>query len=93
MLISKRSEIEIFFIIDGRNINNMESNIRNLFNKYEITPTSDYLAGNGNIIDAIRVLAYPISGDCRQITDLCKLILSEIFSVSQQEGLKFYYQM
>ena len=84
-------QIELSFSIDWRTEKDKEIIIRNFFKELEIIPSEDYLAGNADVPDAIRILIYPISGDLQQMTDLCKRILKEIFYISGNDGLIFTY--
>lgn len=69
-----------------------ERAIRSLFAKLKIAPTQDYLAGNGWVPDATRILDYPLSGDSREVAAVCKRVLREIYAVTDEEGLNFTFQ-
>jgi hypothetical protein len=51
----------------------------------------DYLAGNGGVPDATRILEYPLSGSTVEVTALTKRILQELCSVSPTEALDIKY--
>lgn len=68
-----------------------EAAIRAFFSSLGIAPSRDYLAGNGGVPDATRVLDYPISGSTADVTALTKRILQELCSVSPTEALDISY--
>jgi hypothetical protein len=68
-----------------------EATIRGFFNSRGIAPTEDYLAGNGDVPDATRLLAYPLAGGSLEIATLTKRILQELCGVSPSEPLDIGY--
>ena len=64
-----------------------EAAIRAFFRDLGATPSQDYLAGNGGVADATRVLDYPLRGDAHEVTALTQRILSDICGVSPGESL------
>jgi len=52
----------------------------------------DYLAGNGGVPDATRLLAYHLTPDVQFITALTKDGLREIYQLREQDALDFTYQ-
>jgi hypothetical protein len=68
-----------------------EAAIRAFFASRGISPTQDYLAGNGDVPDATRVFNYPLTGNASEITALTKGILQELCGVSPAEPLDIQY--
>jgi hypothetical protein len=68
-----------------------EAAIRAFFGALNIQPTVDYLAGNRGVPDATRMLAFPLTGNPSQVTDLAKRILQELCGVSSSEPLDIHY--
>jgi hypothetical protein len=68
-----------------------EAAIRAFFSALGIAPSRDYLAGNGGVPEATRILDYPISGSTAEVTALTKRILQELCSVSPTEALDISY--
>jgi hypothetical protein len=78
--------------VDWRRQPQQEQAIRRLFSGLNITPTQDYLAGNGDVPDATRVLEYPLTGGPAQVAGVCKRVLREVYGVTDRDGLDFTYQ-
>jgi len=68
-----------------------EAAIRAFFSSLGIAPSQDYLAGNGGVPDATRILDYPIKGSTAEVTALTKRILQELCGVSATEALDISY--
>ena len=68
-----------------------EAAVRSFFSALGIAPSRDYLAGNGGVPDATRILEYPITGNPAEITALTKRILQQLCSVSATEALDINY--
>ncbi len=68
-----------------------EAAIRAFFGSLGIPPAEDYLAGNGGVPDATRVLAFPLTGNASAIAALTKRILKELCEVSSTEPLDIGY--
>lgn len=69
-----------------------EAAIRTFFSSLGITPSRDYLAGNGGVPNATRILEYPIAGGTNAVTPLTKRILQELCNVSPTEALNIKYE-
>lgn len=69
-----------------------EAAIRAFFSSLGIPPSRDYLAGNGGVPDATRILSYPISGSTGELTALTKRILQELCGISPTEALDISYK-
>jgi hypothetical protein len=83
--------VEAFLTVEWRQEGEREKAIRKFFGSFEITPLRDYLAGNGGVPDATRVLEYRISGSTAQITSLTKRILRELCGIAPSEALEIKY--
>ena len=68
-----------------------EADIRAFFSSLGIAPSRDYLAGNGGVPDATRILEYPITGSTAEVTVLTKHILQELCGVSPTDALDISY--
>ncbi len=80
------------FTVEWREEPEQEQAIRKLFKELEIAPSEDYLAGNGNVDDATRVLDYAVPGDSVVISKLCKRVLRHICGIRDEEALDFTYE-
>jgi hypothetical protein len=69
-----------------------EAAIRAFFKELQIEPSRDYLAGNGGVPDATRILDYPVKGNAAEVTILAKRILHELCGVSPNEALDITYR-
>jgi hypothetical protein len=69
-----------------------EQQIRKIFAKMSIPPSRDYLAGNGTVLDATRILDYSMPRDASFISDLCSRLFLEVFGLSERDGLNITYQ-
>jgi hypothetical protein len=77
--------------VEWRQERQKEAAIRSFFRSLGIAPSRDYLAGNGGVPDATRILDYPIKGTPEEVTALTKRILEELCSVSPTEALDIRY--
>jgi hypothetical protein len=68
-----------------------EAAIRAFFSSLSVAPSRDYLAGNGGVADATRILEYPVTGSTAEVTTLTKRILQELCGVSPTEALDIKY--
>jgi|SRR5687767_9943119 len=68
-----------------------EAAIREFFNSRGMDPSKDYLAGNGGVPEATRILEYPIRGTAAELTALTKKILEELCGVTPTEALDIKY--
>jgi hypothetical protein len=84
---ARNGVVEAVLTIEWRQEAKREAEIRAFFGSLGITPSRDYLAGNGGVPDATRILEYPISGSTADVTALTKRILQELCGVSPTEAL------
>jgi hypothetical protein len=83
--------VEAFLTIEWRQETQREAAIRQFFASLGMTPLRDYLAGNGGVPDATRVLEYHISGSTTEATVLTKCILQELCGIAPTEALDIKY--
>jgi hypothetical protein len=83
--------VEAFLTIEWREEAQREKAIRDFFASLSITPFRDFLAGNGGVPDAMRVLEYRVSGSTAEVTALAKRILQELCGISASEALDIKY--
>jgi hypothetical protein len=90
-LTAKDRVVEAGLTVEWRREAKREADIRAFFSSLGIAPSHDYLAGNGGVPDATRILDYPISGSTVEVTALTKRILQELCGVSPTEALDIKY--
>ena len=83
--------VEASLTVEWRQEAQREATIREFFSSLRITPSRDYLAGNGGVPDATRLLAYRISGSSVEVTALTKRILAELCGIVPTEALDIKY--
>jgi len=83
--------VEAGLTVEWRQEAQREAAILSFFSSLGIAPSRDYLAGNGGVPDATRILDYPIKGSPVEVTALTKRILQELCSVSPTEALDISY--
>ncbi len=90
-LTARGALVEASLTLEWRREVQREAAIRSLFGSLGIAPSQDYLAGNGGVPDATRILEYPVKGSAVEVTALTKRILQELCSVSPEEALNIGY--
>ena len=88
---AKDGVVEASLTVEWRQEAQREATIRSFFSSLGIAPSRDYLAGNGGVADATRILHYPVKGTVSEMTALTKRILQELCSVSPTEALDISY--
>jgi hypothetical protein len=88
---ARDGKVEAGLTVEWRQEAQREAAIRAFFSSLGIAPSRDYLAGNGGVSDATRVLDYPITGSTAEVTALSKRILQELCGVSPTEALDIKY--
>ena len=88
---ARNGVVEAGLTVELRQEAKREPEIRAFFGSLRITPSRDYLAGNGGVPDATRIFEYPISGSTADITALTKRILQELYGVSPTDALDISY--
>lgn len=89
---AKDGVVQASLTVEWRQEPQREATIRAFFSALGIAPSMDYLAGNGGVPDATRVLEYPIAGSTADVTALTKRILQELCGVSPTEALDISYE-
>jgi hypothetical protein len=87
----EHSQASLALNVDWRSEPKKEHDIRRMFAGLGIAPTEDYLAGNGGVPDATRILTYPVPGDASKVAALCCRVLREIYGVTDTGRLDFTY--
>lgn len=90
-LTARGALVEASLTLEWRREVQREAAIRSFFGSLGIAPSQDYLAGNGGVPDATRLLQYPVKGGAAEVTALTKRILQELCSVSPKEALNIGY--
>ncbi|HTI99779.1 MAG TPA: hypothetical protein VL527_12940 [Dongiaceae bacterium] len=88
---AKDGVVHADFMVKWRREPQREAAIRAFFSSRDTAPAQDYLAGNGGVPDATRVLAYPIGGNPAEVTALTQRILQELCGVAPTEALDIKY--
>jgi hypothetical protein len=73
--------------IDTKNEKERDNTIRGFFKQLGIEPSQDYLAANGGVQNATRILEYLLPGGEKEVTVLTKRILQELCGVLPTEAL------
>jgi hypothetical protein len=89
---AKDGVVHAVLTIEWRQESQRETAIRAFFSSLGIAPSRDYLAGNGGVADATRMLEYPVIGSTAEMTKLTKRILQELSGVSPTEALDIKYE-
>jgi hypothetical protein len=89
---ARDGKVEAGLTMEWRQEAQREAAIRAFFSSLGIAPSRDYLAGNGGVPDATRVLDYPVTGSTADVTALTKRILQELCGVSPTEALDISYR-
>jgi len=88
---AKDGVVHAHLTVEWRQEPKRETAIRAFFNSLAIAPSRDYLADNGGVAGATRVLEFPITGNTAEVTALTKRILEELCGVSPTEALDIRY--
>ena len=90
-LTARGGVVEAGLNLEWRQEGQREATIRSFFGSLGVEPSQDYLAGNGGVPDATRILEYPVKGSAPQVTALSRRILQELCGVSPTEALNISY--
>lgn len=69
-----------------------ERAVRQFFTERGISTSQDYLAGNGDVPDATRFLAYFLPSDGPFITGITQDVIRRIYGVRDQDPLNFTFR-
>ena len=64
-----------------------EKAVRKFFQELGIAPTRDDVHEYNGVKDALRDLEYPIKQDVKQITNVLKRLLQDVYHVRKEDGL------
>jgi hypothetical protein len=84
---ARGTDVQLHLTMEWRAEPRREAAVRSFFAARDIGASEDYLAGNGGVPDATRLLAYPIAGDAAEVAALTRQALQELCGVSSHEGL------
>jgi len=84
---AKDGVVHASLMVEWRQESQREIAVREFFASLGIAPSRDYLAGNGGVADATRILEYPVSGSTAEVTALTKRIMQELCSVLPTEAV------
>jgi hypothetical protein len=90
-LSARDGRIEAGLNVEWRQDAKREAAIRSFFTSLGIAPSRDYLAGNGGVPDATRILEDPVAGNSKDVSNLTRRILQELCGVSPAEALDVRY--
>ena len=89
---AKDGVVHACLTVEWRQESQREAVIRAFFSSLGIAPSQDYLAGNGGVADATRILEYPVTGSTVEVTALTKRVLQDLCGVSPTEALDISYR-
>lgn len=84
---SNGMDVDLHLTVEWRAEPKREAAIRSFFAEQDIRASEDYLAANGGVPGATRLLAYPIAGGAAEVTALTKRALQELCGISPSEPL------
>ena len=84
-------ELEVTFDVEWREQADLEAAIRSFFAARGIQVWRDYLAGNGDVPDATRVLAYLLKIDVAEVAALSERVLTDLCGVSPSDSIIVQY--
>jgi hypothetical protein len=89
---ARDGKTEAGLTVEWRQEAQREAATRAFFGALGIAPSRDYLAGNGGVPDATRILHYPVTGSAAEVAALTKRILEELCGVKPTEALNIGYR-
>jgi hypothetical protein len=91
-LTAREGLVEAGLILDRREEVEREAAVRSFFQALHVDASRDYVAANGGVPEATRILEYPLHGNAPEITAMARRILLELCAVSTEEGLSVTYR-
>ena len=88
----RNGHIDAVLTVEWRQEHEREVKVRSFFASLGVAASEDYVAGNGDIPDATRILAYPVSGSAAQLAELTKRVLQELCGISPSEPISIRYK-
>ncbi|MGJ8723720.1 MAG: hypothetical protein ACSHYB_04105 [Roseibacillus sp.] len=89
---SQDGVISVGFTVEWRQETEREDAIREFLKVRDYKPSSDYLAANGDVPDATRVLDYEIAGTTEELTELLRTLLQDIYGIQPNEAISVLYE-
>jgi hypothetical protein len=83
---------ELTLSVEWRSEAERERAVRQFFSERGLSTSHDYLAGNGDVSDATRLLGYFLQPDPQFITALTKDVLRQIYHLPEQAALDFDFE-
>ena len=68
-----------------------EAAIREFFARRSISPSDDYLAANGGVPEAARILSFPMPRDAALVAQIAADLLREIYRLRDSTALDIRY--
>jgi hypothetical protein len=78
--------------VEWRQQPGQEAKIRAFFKKLGISPTEDYLAGNGGVPDATRVFSWPLPSDPERIETISKEAAKQLCGITDNTPIDIQFQ-
>jgi hypothetical protein len=78
--------------VNWRSEPELETTVRDFLNSRAVPLVEDYLAGNGNVPDATRILHYDLPQDTDEITSLVRDFLKQVYGLRDEDALNFIFQ-
>jgi hypothetical protein len=85
-------KLSIGLTVDAKRPRNREAAIREFFARRSILPSNDYLAGNGGVPEATRVLDFPMPQDLSVVAEITSDLLREIYRLSSTSTLDIRFE-
>ncbi len=92
LLLKQDSNLQITLSIDVTSKPDEEQALRRFFACRGIGPIDDYLAQNGDVPDATRMLSFPLPSDIEFVTVLSKELLVQVYGVNERAALDFSFE-
>jgi len=84
-------ELELTFDVEWREQADREAAIRSFFAARGLQPWRDYLAGNGDVSDATRVVSYLVNVDVAEVAALATRVLTDLCGISASDSIIVTY--
>ena len=89
---SRDGNLEVALSVDWRTEPEREARIRAFFADRAVEPSQDYLSDNGNEVESIRNLTYPLVGEISEVTATARVILESLCGITTSDSLKVTYR-
>lgn len=86
--VTKRDgRLSLGLTVDVKRLRSREAAIREFFARRRIVPSIDYLAGNGGVSEATRVLGFPMPHDAVGVAEIASDLLRGIYRLNETTTL------